>query len=167
MSVRGKNRSPVSVTFNGIIEKSFAAATIAQNEVVGTVVDYISLPFAYKIVGVSIVPGAAYVGTPTLQLVFGSGAPVAVGSPDTNAVAGTTVFAAPIALASAAYVPQIIAATTISTPGIAQIDTIYPKGVLAMTMRVVSGAGVTATGIKVSLAIVPQDAQPTQPWPLF
>jgi hypothetical protein len=159
VAIRGKNRSPLSVTFNGIYTEKFATASIAQNEVIATIVDYIALTTQCKIVRCMAV-ASAYAGAPTLQIVVGVGAvPGSPGSTDTVAVAGTTLFAAPVALTGLSS-----ASGQIIPP--ANYDVIYPAGTV-LSMRAVSGAGVTATGLKVSLNLVPFDQYPQSAWPTF
>jgi hypothetical protein len=152
MATYGKSHTNKSVVFDGIIQVSFDnLATLAASSTVA-MVSTIPLPMAqdFKVEHVA-VTATAISGSPAYQIVVGTGAAGSPGTTDTAAIAGTTVFAAPISVSVAAGVSQ--------TNYPSNMDVIYPasrpnSGVVAypLTLRVVSGAGDTASNLKVTLA---------------
>lgn len=153
MPLRGKNRSTKSITFESSYNTLTTIGNIAANETLATIAGAFPITQREKILRVSAM-AALVSGSPRVQLVLGSIAPTGVGLADTLAALGVQVFAAPVTLTCSAYNCQTIA------PG--QMDTLYPDG-KSMTIRVVTGAGDTVTGLVVGVEHVNLDAKPNQP----
>jgi hypothetical protein len=152
MPTYNKAHDKNSVQFDACIQVAFDnLATVAASSTVA-MVSTIPMPLAqdFKVEHVAVTT-TAISGSPAYQIVVGTGAAGSPGSTDLNAIAGTTVFAAPISIASAAGVCQ--------TDYPANWDVIYPaarpkSGVagLPLTLRVVTGSGDTASNLKVVLS---------------
>lgn len=129
---------------------------INANQVLGSVQGAYPLNNESKVLRVS-ATAAGISGAPVLQISVGPGASGAVGLTDTLATLGVSVFTAPITLTCNNYAGQTISP--------ANIDVLYPSGAV-LTTRVQTGAGDTATGLKVAMEFAPICENPgdTQPF---
>lgn len=152
--LRGKNRSQKSITFEGQSEMLTTIGDVAASHALTVIAAAFPLAQQSKVLRVAI-SAAAISGSPTVQLVLGTIAPGAIGSTDTLAVPGTSVFAGPVTLTAGPYIGTTIAP--------ANMDVLYPDaGVL--TVRVGTGASDTVTGpLNISISKIGIDAHPNAP----
>jgi len=154
MSTKGKAHIKGAVGFDGIIQIPFdnLASVTASIGVNAVSVPPVPMAQHFKIEHVS-ATATAISGSPAFQIVVGTGNAGSPGSTDTNAIAGTTVFAAPVSISAAAGTCQV------NYP--ANYDVIYPASrpyavpaevAYPLSLRVVTGPGDTATNLKVTVA---------------
>ena len=155
--IQSPNRTPQSVTFNALGGEQFDAINVAASTPLASVVAAatIALHQDVKVSHVAVTSNTLS-GSPAIQIVLGGGAPGAVGEENEVASNGTIVFAAPVSASNA----------LISSYNGAQIlypeepDAIYPQGKV-LTLRTLSGAGDTATGLRIAVGLIPYDLKPT------
>lgn len=163
---RGKQRSPTVVQFDSLQTLSFPAITLANNQLITTVAASIALPTNYKFYRLQYVYTSAAAGTANLNIVLGTGAEGAVGTPDnteaggtvTVAPAGAILFAADQALTQTNNTP-----TQINVPA-PNFDVIWPSNGL-LTLRIAGGAAAAGV-LQVSLLGKPVDTGTTVPKPI-
>ena len=154
VAYRGKNRSPLSITFNDVAERVLGAVTVGNTVAITVVQDYMVFAQQCRILKAYAVY-SALTGAPAIQLVVGTGAPGTNGTADTAVVAGNTIFSGTdVALTAAADVGQFIAP--------AAMNAIIPAGTV-LTLRVVTGGADSVTGLKVVLVVVYEDQYPQKP----
>lgn len=160
MPTYGKSHDQRSLQFDSAGQVAFdTVGSVSASTAVTTVQALLPLALDTKVMHVA-VAATAISGSPAIQIVYGTGTPGTVGATDTPAVAGTTVFTAPVSVTVAAGVTQVI------YPPV--YDTVYQgsnpsAGVtgLPLTLRVVTGSGDTASNLKVMIGGKPVDSGAT------
>ncbi|MDE2097358.1 MAG: hypothetical protein KGL39_08955 [Patescibacteria group bacterium] len=144
----GKNRSPKSLTFEGVTTERFSTLNIAASQSTSTVQDAFALPNASRVLRVSLC-AAAISGTPTIQVTNSA----------VTAAATIGLLANPNGNGCVTVTSNLYSGQTI--PAAQQSLTLSSGTVLAL--RAYTGAGDTATGLRVVVEYAPVDEHPTQP----
>jgi hypothetical protein len=145
-----KSHDTNGIAFDAISTMQFAPISIAASQANTTVQGVLAVPQDMKPQKISVAT-SALTGAATIQIVVGSAAIGAVGTPNTPMPSGTPLTVATIA------VPAVNTQTTVvcDVPdAIAQAAAGLP-----LTVRAVTAAANTAT-VQISLAVVPVDPSP-------
>ncbi len=148
MATYDKSHNQRSLEFDGIIQIPFdVVGTVSASTAVTGIQALLPLAADFKVMHVSATTSAIS-GSPAIQIVSGVGTPGTVGTVDTFAIAGTTVFTAPVSVTAAAgttqtYLPPVY--DTVYQGSNPSIPVVAP----ALSLRIVTGAGDTASNLKV------------------
>lgn len=153
MPYRGQSRSSEAVGYNAAaLANLFGPINVSASQVLATALDVYTVPQDAKILEVGIT-ALAISGAATVQIAVGlATAPSGTGTADIAVVAGNQVFTAPVSIDATG-----ITGGKGQTVSPAQRDAIYPAGT-QLTLRSVTAAGNTVTGLKISAALAAQSA---------
>lgn len=164
MATYNKSHDKNAVQFDALSQIAFdVVGAVAASTAISSIAAALPLALDTKIYHVA-ATYTAVSGSPAIQIIYGGAAASAgVGTPDTNATNGISVFAAPISLTAAANTTQLVYVPSPNS------DVIYPESGAPLTLRVLTGAGDTASNLKVTLGtkVIDQHADATMlPTPL-
>lgn len=151
-SKNDKTHDGNGIGFDAIVPAyAFAPLNIAASQTSGTVQQVLAVPQDTKFQKIS-VTCAAISGAATVQVVVGGAAVGAAGTPDAACVSGTPLNVTPV---------SVPAANTQANAVCDVPDAVVAAGSnLPLTLRAVTAAGNTVTGLQVSLVGVPVDPYP-------